>query len=91
LVPPLPIASVPPRVTGPNEAVDGVRPVDPPLNDWTVLLAGRLIKTSFAPVLKVTILPPLLDERIVVRARVAGAVNVPMPTSQLGPFCSAIV
>lgn len=35
-MPPLPTASVPARVTAPVVAVDGVRPVLPPLNDATV-------------------------------------------------------
>jgi hypothetical protein len=57
----------------------------------SALEPGRLTKTFFVPAPKVTILPPLLDEIIVVRASVDGAVNVPMPTSQLDPACSAIV
>ena len=38
-VPPLATASVPPRVTTPVVAVAGVRPVEPPLNESTPVVA----------------------------------------------------
>jgi len=52
------------------------------------VLAAIVMNTSRVPADQFTALPPLLDERMVVRASVVAPVNVPRPTSQPPPALS---